>query len=79
MSASGPSGPLVCVYQQDVQACLFAALTDVIFKVPNSHDSICSSTAWIVISVVVFVFNVPPTAKVKWRWGHGLKSPPTDW
>ena len=21
--------------------------------------------------VVVFVFNVPPTAKVIWRWGHG--------
>ena len=29
--------------------------------------------------VVVFVFNVPPTAKVIWRWGHGLKSHPTDW
>ena len=24
--------------------------------------------------VVVFVFNVPPTAKVIWRWGHGLVS-----
>ena len=31
------------------------------------------------IVVVVFVFNVPPTAKVIWRWGHGLKSHPTDW
>ena len=27
----------------------------------------------------VFVFNVPPTAKVIHRWGHGLKSYPTDW
>ena len=30
-------------------------------------------------SSVVFVFNVPPTAKVIWRRGHGLKSHPTDW
>ena len=29
--------------------------------------------------VVVFVFNVPPTAKVIWRQGHCLKSHPTDW
>ena len=29
--------------------------------------------------VVVFVFKVPPTAKVIWRRGHGLKSRPTDW
>ena len=29
--------------------------------------------------VVVLVFNVPPTAKVIWRRGHGLKSHPTDW
>ena len=27
----------------------------------------------------MLVFNVPPTAKVIWRWGHGLKSHPTDW
>ena len=33
----------------------------------------------IVAVVVVFVFNVPPTAKVIWRQGHGLKSHPTDW
>ena len=26
----------------------------------------------------VFVFNVPPTAKVIWRRGHSLKSHPTD-
>ena len=26
-----------------------------------------------------FVFNVPPTAKVIWRWGNGLESPLTDW
>ena len=26
-----------------------------------------------------FVFNVPPTAKVKWRWGHGLESHMIDW
>ena len=25
------------------------------------------------------MFNVPPTAKVIWRRGHGLKSHPTDW
>ena len=29
--------------------------------------------------VVVFVFKVPPTAKVTWRRDHGLKSYPTDW
>ena len=29
-------------------------------------------------SIVVFVFNVPPTAKVIWRRGHSLKSDPTD-
>ena len=28
--------------------------------------------------VVVFMFNVPSTAKVIWRWGHSLKSHPTD-
>ena len=33
----------------------------------------------ICIVVVVFVFNVPPKAKVIWRRGHGLKSHPTDW
>ena len=26
----------------------------------------------------MFVLNVPPTAKVIWRRGHGLKSHPTD-
>ena len=31
------------------------------------------------VVVVVFMFNVPPTAKVIWRRGHGLKSRPTDW
>ena len=31
------------------------------------------------VVVVVFVFNVPPTAEVIWRRGHGLKSHPTDW
>ena len=25
-----------------------------------------------------FVFNVPQTTKVIWRWGHGLGSHPTD-
>ena len=29
--------------------------------------------------VFVFIYNVPPTAKVIWRRGHGLKSHPTDW
>ena len=29
--------------------------------------------------IVVFVFNVPPTAKVIWRQGHSLKSHLTDW
>ena len=36
-------------------------------------------TIWKFVLVVVFVFNVPPTAKVIWRWGHGLKSHPTEW
>ena len=31
------------------------------------------------IVVVVFVYNVKPTAKVIWRWGHSLKYHPTDW
>ena len=31
------------------------------------------------IVVVVFVFNVTPTAKVMWRRSHGFKSHPTDW
>ena len=31
------------------------------------------------LKVAVFVFNVPLTAKVIWRWGQGLKSHPTDW
>ena len=26
-----------------------------------------------------FVFNIPPTAKVIWRWDHGLESHMTDW
>ena len=30
------------------------------------------------LDVVVFMFNVPPTAKVIWRRGHSLKSHPTD-
>ena len=33
----------------------------------------------IIFVVVVFVFNVPSTAKVIWRRGHGLKSHWTDW
>ena len=33
----------------------------------------------VVVVVVVLVFNVPPTAKVILRQGHGLKSHPTDW
>ena len=28
---------------------------------------------------VFVVFSVPTTAKVIWRWGHSLKSNPTDW
>ena len=32
-----------------------------------------------VFVVVVFVFNVPPTAKVIWGRGHSLKSHPKDW
>ena len=31
------------------------------------------------IWLVVFVFNVPPTAKIIWRQGHCLKSHPTAW
>ena len=37
-----------------------------------------SSTQKEEVVVVVFVFNFPPTAKVIWRRGHGLKSHPTD-
>ena len=28
---------------------------------------------------LLLLFNVPPTAKVIWKWGYGLKSHPTDW
>ena len=31
------------------------------------------------VCMYVFVFNVPPTAEVIQRWGHGFKSHPTDW
>ena len=31
------------------------------------------------VVVLVFVFNLPPTARVIWRPGHGIKSHPTDW
>ena len=47
--------------------------------------AISSQTAYKVIGYpysklfVGFVFNVPPTAKVIWRRGHGFKSHPTDW
>ena len=30
-------------------------------------------------AAVVVMFNIPPTAKVIWRRGHGLKSHPTNW
>ena len=42
-----------------------------------SFARIC--TVLLLCFVVLFVFNVPPTAKVIWRRGHGLKSHPTDW
>ena len=32
----------------------------------------------ILLPVYVFVFNVPSTAKVIWRWGHSLKSHPRN-
>ena len=39
-----------------------------------------SNRGLISCSVVgVFVKHVPPTAKVIWRQGHGLKSHPADW
>ena len=43
---------------------------------------VCLEDNWtfkLEIVVVVFVFNVPPIAKVIWRRGHSLKSHPTDW
>ena len=40
-----------------------------------THHKVCGG----IVVVVVFVFNVPPTAKVIWRRSHGLKSHPTDW
>ena len=45
------------------------------------HNTICTVSVIIIsqLIVVVFVFNVPPTAKVIWRRGHSLKSHPTDW
>ena len=29
--------------------------------------------------VSAFLFDIPPTAKVIWRWGNGLDSHPTGW
>ena len=40
---------------------------------------ITSSAIKTSLFVVVFVFNVPPIAKVIWRRGHSFKSHPTDW
>ena len=37
------------------------------------------SFLWFVAVLGVFVFNIPPTAKVILGRGHGLKSHPTDW
>ena len=57
-----------------------------IFSQSHNHRIILRSQPcswcpqWVsIFVVVVFVFNVPPTAKVIWRRGHGLKSHPTDW
>ena len=47
-----------------------------ILELLGDRLEVCVSVSCIV--VVVFVFNVPPTAKVIWRRGHGLKSHPTD-
>ena len=57
---------------------------DVIYgvRLPNgSPDLLEKFMGRISIDVlfVVLVFNFPPTAKVIWRRGHGLKSHPTDW
>ena len=46
-----------------------------LFYINDLADKVCSQ---VVAVVVVFVFKVPPTAKVIWRRGHGLKSHPTD-
>ena len=54
-------------------------------KETSSHVEETVNVKWCVskvpqyMFVVVFVFNVPPTAKVIWRRGHSLKSHPTDW
>ena len=34
--------------------------------------------AHVLVLLLCFVFNIPPTAKVIWRRDHGLKSHPTD-
>ena len=66
------------------QVCLFGLMLYVLVNsyshvgTVSSHNHTFFLGSWPVI-VVVFVFNVPPTAKVIWRRGHGLKSHPTDW
>ena len=44
------------------------------FQLQESQKAMDCSPEFIVV-----VFNVSPTAKVISRWGHGLKSHPTDW
>ena len=66
---------------------ILALLILLLFNIINRIDRQCNQTTlldtWAILSswlsCVVFVFNVPPTAKVIWRQGHGLKSHPTDW
>ena len=45
----------------------------------NSYPTIDFCTEKCGLLMLMLVFNVPPTAKVIWRRGQGLKSHPTDW
>ena len=45
----------------------------------NFYSTFCEILRIMWVVVVVFVFNILPTAKVIWRPGHALKSHPTDW
>ena len=69
----GLGGKTLNIYEQLVN------LIPIKFKVLQIHCKNCSTigkdTSELVGSnvVVVFVFNIPPTAKVIWRRDHGLK------
>ena len=68
-----------CVLSKNVLGCPSTQVVQIIFdwlKTWPPGGMACFSYVNI---VVVFVLNVPPTAKVIWRRGHSLKSHRTDW